>query len=117
MCFNYCFVNKKWLRKQSIIFIKEIYFKPPKKYSTYKTDVYNFDHILSLDILDLNVHNPKNNRGHRYVLVVIDKFFKFGWTDGSKRKKSQTIETLSTMFFYLQKANQFQLKQTMKKNW
>ena len=60
-------------------FINEIYSKPPKRiYSTNKTNVYRIDDIYSLDILDLKDCGPENNRGYRYVLVVIDNFSNFG---------------------------------------
>ena len=49
------------------------------------------DDIWSLDILDLNDYGPENNRGYRYVLVVIDNFSKFGWTIPLKNKNAQTI--------------------------
>ena len=63
------------------IFINEIYSKPPeKKHATNKTDVYYIDEICSFDILDLKDYGPKNNRGYRYVLVIIDNYSKFGWT-------------------------------------
>ena len=53
-----------------IIFINEIYSKPPKKnYATNKTDVYHFDDIWSLGILDLKHYGPENNRGYRYVYL------------------------------------------------
>ena len=75
------------------IIINEIYSKPPKKnYATNKTDVYHIDDIWSLDILDLKDYGPKNNRGYRYVLVVIDNFCKFGWTVPTKNKNAQTIK-------------------------
>ena len=38
------------------------------------------DNVWILDILDLKDYGPENNRGYRYVLVVIDNFSKFGWT-------------------------------------
>ena len=80
-------------QKNIKIFINEIYSKPPKKnYVTNKTDVYHIDEIWSLDILDLKDYGPKNNRGYRYVLVVIDNFSKFGWTVPSKNKNAQTIK-------------------------
>ena len=75
------------------IFINEIYSKPPKKnYATNKTDIYHIDDIWSLDILDLKDYGPKNNRGYRYVLVIIDNFSKFGWTVPLKNKNAQTIK-------------------------
>ena len=74
-------------------FINEIYSKPPKKYyATNKTDVYYIDDIWSLDILDLKDYGPENNRGYRYVLVIIDNFSKFGWTLPLKNKNAQTIK-------------------------
>ena len=75
------------------IFTNEIYSKPPKRnYSTNKTDVYHIDSIWSLDILDLKDYGHENNRGYRYVLVIIDNFSKFGWITPLKNKNLQTIE-------------------------
>ena len=80
-------------QKNIKIFIEEIYSKPPKRnYATNKTDVYFIDEIWSLDILDLKDYGPENNRGYRYVLVIIDNFSKFGWTIPLKNKNAQTIK-------------------------
>ena len=74
-------------------FINEIYSKGPKKnYASNKTNVYYIDDIWSLDILDLKDYGPENNRGYRYVLVIIDNFSKFGWTIALKNKNAQTIK-------------------------
>ena len=78
-------------QKNIKIFINEIYSKGPRKsYPTNKTDVYHIDEIWFLDILDLKDYGPENNRGYRYVLVVIDNFSKFGWTVPIKNKNAQT---------------------------
>ena len=45
-----------------------------------------------MDILDLKNYGPKNNRGYRYVLVILDNFSKFGWTVPFKNKNAQTIK-------------------------
>ena len=75
------------------IFINEIYSKPPKRnYVTNKTDVYHIDDIWSLDILDLKDYGPENNRGYRYVFVIIGSFSKYGWTVPLKNKNAQTIK-------------------------
>ena len=80
-------------QKNIKIFINEIYSKPPRKnYATNKTDVYHIDDIWSLDILDLKDYGQENNRGYRYVLIVIDNFSKYGWTIPLKNKNSQTIK-------------------------
>ena len=80
-------------QKNIKIFINEIYSKGPKKnFVTNKTDVYHIDDIWSLDILDLKDYGPENNRGYRYVLVVIDNFSKYGWTIPLKNKNAQTLK-------------------------
>ena len=80
-------------QKNIKIFINEIYSKPPKRnYATNKTNVYFIDDIWSLDILDLKDYGSENNRGYRYVLVVIDNFSKYGWTIPLKNKNAQTIK-------------------------
>ena len=74
-------------------FIDEIYSKGPKRnYAANKTNVYFIDDIWSLDILDLKDYGPGNNRGYRYVLVIIDNFSKYGWTTPLKNKNAQTIK-------------------------
>ena len=80
-------------QKNIKIFINETYSKSPKKnYDTNKTDVYYIDDIWSLDILDLKDYGPENNRGYRYVLVIINNFSKYGWTVSLKNKNAQTIK-------------------------
>ena len=80
-------------QKNNKIFMNEIYSKPSKKnYTTNITDVYHIDDIWSFDILDLKDYGPKNNRGYRYVFVIIDSFLKFGWTTTLKNKNARTIK-------------------------
>ena len=80
-------------QKNIKIFLNEIYSKGPKKnYATNKTDVYYIDGTWSLDILDLKDYGPKNNKGYRYVLVVLDIFSKICWTVPLKNKNAQTIK-------------------------
>ena len=74
-------------------FINEIYSRGPRKnYPTNKTNVFYIDNIWSLEILDLKDYGTENNGGHRYVLVVIDNFSKYGWTIPLKNKNAQTIK-------------------------
>ena len=66
-------------QKNIKIFKNEIYSRPPKKnYLTNKDDIYHIDDICSLDILDLEEFNPESNTGYRYVLIIIEKFSKYG---------------------------------------
>ena len=73
-------------------FIVEIYSKPPKKnYPSNKTIIKSIDDTWSSDLLDMNDYGSKNNKGYRYILVVIDNFSKFGWTIRLENKFSQSI--------------------------
>ena len=69
-----------------------------RNYATNKTDVYHIDDIWSLDLLDLEDYGSKNNRGYRYVLVIIDNFSNFGWTVPIKIKNAQTIKESFEIF-------------------
>ena len=95
-------------QKNIKLFINEIYSKPPKKnYDTNKTVVYQIDDIWSLFILDLKDYGPENNRGYRYVLVIIDNFSKFGWTVHLQNKNAQTIKNTFENIFISSKKTWF----------
>ena len=69
------------IEKTTKIFKSDIYSKPPKKiFSTNKTDAYHIDDLWSLDKSDLKDYGPANNRGYRFVLVIIDTFSNYDWT-------------------------------------
>ena len=74
------------------IFIDEIYSKPPRKnYPTNKI-VYNFvDEIWLIDLADFSDYKTSNNKGFRYIFIVIDNFSKYLWAIPLKNKYSQTI--------------------------
>ena len=81
-------INKDLIK----IFVYEIYSKPPmRNYPTNKTMIKSIDDTCSSDLLDMNDYGIKNNKGYRYVLVVIDNFSKFGWTIPLKNKYAQSI--------------------------
>ena len=81
------------LKKDNIkIFINEIYSKPPRKNcETNKTMIRSIDDTWSSDLLDMNDYRPKNNKGYRYIFVVIDNFSKLGWKIPLKNKYAQSI--------------------------
>ena len=55
------------------LFIDEIYSKlPHKNYETNKTMIKSIDDTWSSDLIDMNDYGPKNNKGYRYILVVVD---------------------------------------------
>ena len=74
------------------IFIDEIYSKDPKKnYSTNKISYNYIDEIWSIDLADMIDYKVSNNKGFRYIFIVIDNFSKYLWGMPLKNKYSQTI--------------------------
>ena len=59
------------------IFIDEIYSKPPKKNHPTNKITYNYiDEIWSIDLADFSDYKTSNNKGFRYIFIVIDNFSK-----------------------------------------
>ena len=74
------------------IFIDENYNTPPRKNFPTKKIVYNhIDEIWSIDLADMIDYKILNNKGFRYVFIVIDNFSKYLWAIPLKNKYSQTI--------------------------
>ena len=74
------------------IFIDEIYSKPPiKNYPTNKIIYDHIDDIWSIDLADFSDYKTSNNKGFRYIFIIIDNFSKYLWTIPLKNKYSQTI--------------------------
>ena len=74
------------------IFIDEIYSKPPRKnYPTNKIVYNHIDEICSIDLADMIDYKISNNKGFRYIFIVIDNFSKYLWGIPLKNKYSQTI--------------------------
>ena len=74
------------------IFIDEIYSEPPKKnYPTNKIVYNHIDEIWSIDLADMIDYKISNNKGFRYIFIVIDNFSKYLWAIPLKNKYSQTI--------------------------
>ena len=73
-------------------FIDEIYSIPPRKnYPTNKI-VSNFvDEIWSIDLADMVDYKISNNKGYRYIFIIVDNFSKYLWSIPLKNKYSQTI--------------------------
>ena len=74
------------------IFIDEIYSKPPKKnYPTNKIVYNHIDEIWSIDLADFSEYKTSNNKGFRYIFIIVDNFSKYLWAIPLKNKYSQTI--------------------------
>ena len=74
------------------IFIDEIYSTPPRKnYPTNKIIYNHTDEIWSIDLADFSDYKTSNNKGFRYIFIIIDNFSKYLWALPLKNKYSQTI--------------------------
>ena len=74
------------------VFIDEIYSKPPKKnYPTNKIVYNHIEEIWSIDLADMVDYKVSNNKGFRYIFIIIDNFSKYLWAIPLKNKYSQTI--------------------------
>ena len=74
------------------IFIDEIYSKPPKKnYPTNKVIYNHIDEIWSIDLADMIDYKISNNKGFRYIFIVIDNFSNYLCAIPLKNKYRQTI--------------------------
>ena len=74
------------------IFIDEIYSKPPlRNYPTKKIAYNHIDEIWSIDLADMIDYKISNNKGYRYIFIIIDNFSKYLWAIPLKNKYSQTI--------------------------
>ena len=73
-------------------FIDEIYSTPPKEnYPTNKIIYNHIDEIWSIDLTDMIDYKISNNKGFRYIFIVIDDFSKYLWAISLESKYSQTI--------------------------
>ena len=62
------------------IFIDEIYSKPPKENNPTKKIVYiSIDEIWSIDLADMIDYKISNNKGYRYIFLIIDNYSKDLW--------------------------------------
>ena len=74
------------------IFIDEIYSKPQRRNFPTNKIIYNHtDEIWSIDLADMIDYKISNNKGYRYIFIVIDNFSKYLWAIPLKNKYSQTI--------------------------
>ena len=74
------------------IFIEKNYTTSPQKnYSTNKIIYNHIDEIWSIDLADSSDYKTSNNKGFRYIFVILDNFSNYLWAIPLKNKYSQTI--------------------------
>ena len=100
------------------IFIDEIYSTPPRKnYPTNKI-VYNFvDEIWSIDLADMVDYKVSNNKGFRYIFIIIDNYSKYLWAIPLKNKHSQTITNEFSNIIATSKRKPLKIESDRGKEW
>ena len=93
------------------IFIDEIYSSPPRKnYLTCEITYNHFDEFLSIDLADFSDYKTSNNKGFRYIFIIIDNFSKYLRAIPLKNKNSQTIENECSNILFKSKRKPRKLK-------
>ena len=83
---------KIMINKDLIKIFDEICSKAPLRSYPTKKIVYNhIDEIWSIDLADMIDYKTSNNKGYRYIFIIIDNFSKHLWAIPLKNKYSQTI--------------------------
>ena len=73
-------------------FIDEIYSTPPKKiYPSNEIKYNHIDEIWSIDLADMIDYKTSNNKGYRYIFIIIDNFSKYLWAIPIKNIFIQSI--------------------------
>ena len=74
------------------IFFDETYSTPPRKnYPTNKIIYNHIDEIWSIDLADMIDYKISNNKGFRYIFIIIDNHSKYLWAIALKNKYSKTM--------------------------
>ena len=56
-----------------------------KNYETNKIIYNNIDEMCSVDLADFSDHKTSNNKGYRYLFIIIDNFSENLWTIALKK--------------------------------
>ena len=100
------------------IFIDEIYSKPPRKNFPTNKIIYNhIDEIWSIDLADMVDYKVSNNKGYRYIIIVIDNFSKYLWAIPLKNKNSQTITNEFSNIITTSKQKPLKIESDRGKEW
>ena len=62
-----------------------------RNYPTNKIINNHIDEIWSIDSADLSYYKTSNNKGFRYIFIIIDNFSKYLWDIALRNKYGQTI--------------------------
>ena len=87
------------------VFIDDLYSTSPKK--TFETDkiIYNhIDELCSIDLAYMIDYKISNNKGFRYIFIILDIFNKYLWAIPLKNKNSQKMPDFSIILTTLKRS-------------
>ena len=100
------------------MFIDEIYSTPPRKnYATNKLIYNHIDEIWSIDLADFSDYKTSNNKGFRYIFIIIDNFSKYLWAIPLRNKYSQTITDEFSNILTISKRSPLKMESDRGKEW
>ena len=100
------------------IFSDEIYSKPRRKnYPTNKLIYNNIDEIWSIDLADMIDYKTSNNKGYRYIFIIIDNFSKYLWAMLLKNKYSKTMADVISNILTTSKRSPIKLESDRGSEW
>ena len=99
------------------IFIDEIYSKAPKKNFPTKKIYNHLDEIWSIDLADMIDYKNSNNKGFRYIFIIIDNFSKYLWAIPLKNKFSKTVTDVFSNIISTSKRKPIKIESDRGKEW
>ena len=100
------------------IFIDEIYSKEPMRNYPSNTIFYNhIDEIWSLDLADIVYYKISDNKGFRYMFIIIDNFAKYLWTITLKNRNSKTVTDIFSKILRTPKRSPIKLESDRGLEW
>ena len=99
-------------------FFDETYSSPPKKNFSMNKTIYNhIDEIWSIDLADMIDYKISNNKGFRYIFILIDNFSNYLCAIPLKNKYSQTVTDALSKILSTSKRAPLELGSDSGKDW
>ena len=100
------------------IFFDEIYSSPPRKNYPTNEILYNhIDEIWFIDLADFLDYKTSNNKGYRFIFVILDNYSKYLWAIPLKNKYSQTITNEFSKILTISKRKLLKIESDRGKEW
>ena len=88
-----------------------------RNYPTIKIVYNHIDEIWSIDLPDMIDHKISNNKGFRYIFIIIDNFSKYLWCILLKNKNSKTVTDVFSNILTTSKRSPIKLEAERGSEW